>query len=287
MEEDQQEQDKQSLFASLARLFSKRQRVSSEKELQDLIQESEEQGIINEEEGDMLHSIFEFGETIVREIMVPRTDMVSCSVDSTLREVLDTIIESGHTRLPVFAGTNDKIVGFIYAKDLLRYWGDTDSTRLLDKVIRPPYFIPESKKIESLLQDFRTKRVHIAIVVDEYGGTSGLVTIEDLLEEIVGEIHDEYDIEEKQIAEQPDGSLLVDAGLPLDELEEHFDIEIERDKFDTVGGYVLHLLDEVPDAGDDIVDGELHMTVIDSDDRKIHKVRIIRNETEDEEGNGN
>ncbi len=187
--------------------------------------------------------------------------------------------------MPVFEGTNDKIVGFIYAKDLLRYWGDETSDALLDKVIRPPYFIPESKKIESLLQDFRTKRVHIAIVVDEYGGTSGLVTIEDLLEEIVGEIHDEYDIEEKQFSEQSDGSLLVDAGLPLDELEEYFDIEIPRDKFDTVGGYVLHLLDEVPDAGDDIVDGQLHMTVVDSDDRKIHKVRIVRNESEDENGN--
>ncbi len=284
MEEDNQEQEKGSWLSVFGRLWSKRQRVSSEKELQDLINESEEQGIINEGEGEMLHSIFEFGDTIAREIMIPRTDMVSCSIDSSLREVLDTIIESGHTRLPVFEGTTDKIVGFIYAKDLLRYWGDDVSTTLLDKVIRPPYFIPESKKIESLLQDFRTKRVHIAIVVDEYGGTSGLVTIEDLLEEIVGEIHDEYDIEEKQLVVEADGSILADAGLPIDELEEYFDIEIPRDKFDTVGGYVIHLLDQVPDAGDDIVVGQLHMTVIESDDRKIHKIRIVRDPDTDEQG---
>jgi CBS domain containing-hemolysin-like protein len=208
--------------------------------------------------------------------MVPRTEMISCDRDSTLREVLDTIIESGHSRVPIFAGTHDNIVGFIYAKDLLKHWGEDPASTTIEKMIRPPYYIPESKKIESLLQDFRTERVHIAIVVDEYGGTSGLVTIEDLLEEIVGEIQDEYDLEEDQLVEEPDGSVLVDASLPLDELEEHFDMEIPREKFDTVGGYVTHLLNEVPDAGDDIVDGELHMTVVDSDDRRVHKVRIIR-----------
>lgn len=261
---------------SLGRFWTKRQRVSSEKELQEIINESEEQGIINEEEGDMLHSIFEFGDTIVREIMVPRTEMVSCSSDAALREVLDKIIESGHSRVPVFEGTHDKIVGFIYAKDLLKHWGEDSETTDITKVMRPPYFIPESKKIESLLQDFRTKRVHIAIAVDEYGGTSGLVTIEDLLEEIVGEIEDEYDIVENLMVEEAGGSLLVDASLGLDQLEEYFDIEIAREKFDTVGGYLTHLLNQVPNAGVGIVDGELHLTVVESDDRKIHKVRIVR-----------
>ena len=285
MDGDHSDQDKQSWLAAVGRLWSKRQRVSSEKELQEIIIESEEQGIINEEEGDMLHSIFEFGETIVREIVVPRTEMISCDKNSTLREVLDTIIESGHSRLPIFEGTNDKIIGFIYAKDLLVHWGQDPATTSINKMIRPPYFIPEAKKIESLLQDFRTERVHIAIVVDEYGGTSGLVTIEDLLEEIVGEIQDEYDLEEKLLVEEPDGSLLVDASLPLDELEEYFDMEIQRDKYDTVGGYLIHLLDQVPEAGDDIVDGDLHMTVVDSDDRRVHKVRIVKNKEEAESDN--
>ncbi len=285
MDGDNQGQDRQSWLASLGRLLARRQRVSSEKELQEIILESEEQGIINEEEGDMLSSIFEFGETIVREIMVPRTEMVSCSRESTLREVLDTIIESGHSRVPVFEGTNDRIVGFIYAKDLLRLWGEDVTETAVERVMRPPYFIPESMKIESLLQDFRSKRVHIAIVVDEYGGTSGLVTIEDLLEEIVGEIQDEYDLEEDLLVEQEDGSLLVDAGIGLDAIEEYFDIDITREKFDTVGGYLIHLLDQVPAVGDDISDGQLHMTVVESDDRKIHKVRIVREENKLETGN--
>ena len=148
--------------------------------------------------------------------------------------------------------------------------------------MRPAYFIPESKKIESLLQDFRTKGVHIAIVVDEYGGTSGLVTIEDLLEEIVGEIQDEYDSDEALLVEQKDGSLLVDASLGLDELEEYFDIEITREKFDTVGGYLVHLLNQVPTPGEEVTAGPLHMTVVESDDRKIHKVRIVRLSPEEE-----
>lgn len=283
MDGDNLEQEKSSWFSTLSRILIKRQRVSSEKELQEIINESEEQGIINEEEGDMLHSIFEFGETIVREIMVPRTDMVSCSRDSTLREVLDTIIESGHSRVPVYEGTIDKVVGFVHAKDLLRLWGEEANSSGIDRVMRAPYFIPESKKLESLLRDFKAKRVHIAIVVDEYGGTSGLVTIEDLLEEIVGEIQDEYDLEEDLMVEEADGSLLVDGSLGLDELEEYFDIEVPREKFDTVGGYLIHLLDQVPDVGDDVVDGELHMTVVESDDRKIYKVRIVRETVSDDE----
>jgi len=270
------------IYSVLNRIWPRRQRVSSEKDLQEIINESEEQGIINEDEGGMLHSIFEFGETIVREIMVPRTEMVSCSSEATLGDVLKTINDSGHSRLPVYEGTNDKILGFIYAKDLLRHWGEDPDSTELGKVMRPPYFIPESKKIESLLQDFRTKRVHIAIVVDEYGGTSGLVTIEDLLEEIVGEIQDEYDVEESQLIVEKDGSLLVDGSMDLDDLEEYYDIEIERDKFDTVGGYVMHLFNQVPEDGDSVDDGALHLSVVESDGRKIHKVRIIRQQPDEE-----
>ncbi|PLX75762.1 MAG: HlyC/CorC family transporter, partial [Desulfuromonas sp.] len=156
MDAENPEKQKSALFALFNRIWTKKQRVSSEKELQDIINESEEQGIINEDEGDMLHSIFEFGDTIVREIMVPRTEMVSCSSGSSLREVLDTIINSGHSRVPVFEGNNDTIVGFIHAKDLLQHWGEDPTSNQIEKVMRPAYFIPESKKIESLLQDFRT-----------------------------------------------------------------------------------------------------------------------------------
>ena len=284
MDGDNSDQNKPSLFSSIGRLWSKRQRISSEEDLQKIIIESEEQGIINEDEGDMLHSIFEFGETIVREIMVPRTEMVSCDKNATLSEVLEKIIKSGHSRIPIFEGTIDTIVGFIYAKDLLKHWGEEPAKTKIKRMIRPPYFIPESKKIESLLQDFRSQRVHIAIVVDEYGGTSGLVTIEDLLEEIVGEIQDEYDLEENLLVEEPDGSLLVDGGLPLDELEEYFDMDIRREKFDTVGGYLVHLLDQVPAVGDNIDAGDLHMTVVESDDRRVLKVRVVGKKGQTENG---
>jgi magnesium and cobalt transporter len=265
------------LTLGLRRLLQRR-RVSSEKELQDLIDESEAQGIINEEEGEMLHSIFEFGDTVVREIMVPRTDMVCCGFDATLREALTAIISSGHSRIPVYEGTIDRIVGVIYAKDLLYHWGEDAAGTAVRDVMRIPYFVPESKKIVDLLHDFRSKRVHIAVAIDEYGGTSGLVTIEDLLEEIVGEIQDEYDLEEAMLVEEEGGSVMVDARLNIEEIEEYFDIEIPRDKYDTVGGYLFHLLNHVPVAGETVVAGVLHMTVIDCDDRKINKVRICRHQ---------
>ncbi|MBE0596068.1 MAG: HlyC/CorC family transporter [Desulfuromonadales bacterium] len=260
----------------LRRIFFGRRRVLTEEELQAIIEESEEEGIINEGEGEMLNSIFEFRETIVREIMVPRTDMVSCPTNADLRQVLEAIISSGHSRLPVYEGSNDRIVGVIYAKDLLRFWGRPDSEVTVSRVMRTPYFVPETKNIEELLQEFRTKRVHMAIAIDEYGGTSGLITIEDLIEEIVGDIQDEYDLEEEWIQPEEPGTILVDGRLNIEELEEHFDISIARDKFDTVGGYLFNLLGHVPLEGEEIRDGALLMTVVESDPRKIRKVRIRR-----------
>ena len=170
----------------------------------------------------------------------------------------------------------DRIVGVVYAKDLLRNWGARDETLSLIDVMRAPYFIPETKRIEDLLMDFRTRRVHMAIAVDEYGGTSGLITIEDLLEEIVGDIQDEYDIEDTWVQPQDDGTLLVDARSNVEELEEYYDIDIPREKFDTVGGYLFHLLGNVPRAGEKVSDNGLVMMVEKSDERKIDKVRIWR-----------
>jgi magnesium and cobalt transporter len=224
----------------------------------------------------MLHSIFEFGETIVREIMVPRTDMVCCPTAASLEEVLEAIISSGHSRIPIFEGTNDRIVGVVYAKDLLKFWGRPASEIQTPQVMRTPYFVPETKNIEELLREFRTKRVHMAIAIDEYGGTSGLITIEDLIEEIIGDIQDEYDLEEEWLQEQEDGSVLVDARLNIEELEEHFGTTVTREKFDTVGGYLFDLLGHVPVAGEETRDGDLIMTVVECDARKIRKVRIRR-----------
>ncbi len=265
-----------SWLESLERIFSGKRRVLSEKELQEIINESEEEGIINEEEGEMFNSIFEFGETIVREIMVPRTDMVCCSMTNSLNELLDAIITSGHSRIPIYKDTTDQIVGLVYAKDLLKFWGHKAEEINIPRIMRTPYFVPETKNIEDLLKEFRNKRVHIAIAIDEYGGTSGLITIEDLIEEIIGDIQDEYDLEEDRLLEEEDGSILVDARLNIEKLEEHFETTIPRDKFDTVGGYLFNLMGHVPLEGEEIRDRGLIMTVVESDARTIRKVRIRR-----------
>ena len=274
--EDGNNPPRNSWLSALSRTFRGESRALTEKELQDAINSSEEEGILNESEGDMLQSIFEFGDTIVREVMVPRTDMVCSPADATLSEFLELIISSGHSRIPLYEGSTDKIVGVVYAKDLLRNWGANNETLLLTEVMRTPYFIPETKRIEDLLVDFRTRRVHMAIAVDEYGGTSGLITIEDLLEEIVGDIQDEYDTEVPWIQPQKDGTLLADARANVEELEEYYDIEIPRKKFDTIGGYLFHLLGNVPKAGEKVTDNGLVLMVENSDERKIGMVRIWR-----------
>lgn len=273
------------LIDMFGRFLTGRKRITEE-EIQEIIDASEEEGLINPEENEMIRSIFELRDTVVREIMVPRTDMACVSVDTSVGEVLKTIITCGHSRIPVYDGTVDNIVGLIYAKDLLKYWGMGDASINIKRIMRTPYFIPETKNLEELLQEFKRKRVHIAIVIDEYGGTSGLVTIEDLLEQIVGDIQDEYDLEEDWLVEESDGSVLVDARLPIEELEEHFGIEIEREKFDTIAGLIFHLTGRIPAVGEEIESGTLRMTVLEGGERTIRKVRVVRwtsisGETED------
>lgn len=257
-------------------LLPGRRRVRNERDLQAVIDASEEEGIINEEEGEMLQSIFEFGETIVREIMVPRTDMRCCSIDDTVESVLHAIIESGHSRIPIYKGTTDRIVGLVYAKDLLKHWGKPPARIDLVSLMREPYFVPETKKIEELFKEFRNRRVHMAIAIDEYGGTSGLITIEDLIEEIVGDIQDEYDLEEDWLLPQDDGSMLVDCRLNIDEFEDYFSVTVPRERFDTVGGWLFHMLGRVPVEGEELCTQGLVMTVEACDERKIHTVRVRR-----------
>jgi CBS domain containing-hemolysin-like protein len=263
------------LMETLTRFLAGRKRVTEE-EIQEMMNAGEEEGLINEEENDMIRSIFALGDTVVREIMLPRTDMACVPVDATVREVLNSIIACGHSRIPVFDGTIDNVVGLVYAKDLLKFWGMDESAVVLKNILRAPYFIPETKNLEELLHEFKKKRVHIAIVIDEYGGTSGLVTIEDLLEQIVGDIQDEYDLEEEWLAEEADGAVVVDARLPIEELEAHFGIEIEREKFDTVGGLIFHLTGRIPAVGEEVENGTIRLTVLEADARKISKVRITR-----------
>ena len=276
MAEGEQKQRGETVFGALTRILTGRRRALTEEELQEAISSSEEEGLLAEREGDMLQAVFEFGDTIVREVMVARPDMVCCPLDAPLDELLRVILASGHSRVPIYDGSIDRIVGVVYAKDLLRYWGAAPADFTLATVMRTPFFIPEIRRIEDLLIDFRTRRVHMAIVVDEYGGTSGLITIEDLLEEIVGDIQDEFDLEEEWVKEQADGSLLLDARANVEELEERFAVEIPRDKFDTVGGLLIHLLGTVPSAGDAAEVQGLQLKVVDADERKVRHVLVTR-----------
>ncbi len=237
---------------------------------------------IEEEERQMIRGIIEMEDTTAREIMAPRIDIVALDQDATLDDALHLIVEKGFSRIPLYDDTIDNILGIIYAKDLLRCVAER-RTPALKEIARPPYFIPESKRVDELLAELRKSKVHIAVVIDEYGGTAGIVTIEDLLEEIVGEIQDEYDREEAPIERVNDSEAILDARVSIDALNELFGFqadEAEQD-YDTVGGFVYHHLGKVPVAGDEVrVDG-LTLRVLSVLGRRIKKVRATRRHEED------
>jgi CBS domain containing-hemolysin-like protein len=232
---------------------------------------------IEEDERQMIRGIIDMEDTTAREIMAPRIDIVALDVHETIDDALNLIVEKGFSRIPLYDETIDNIVGIIYAKDLLRCI--TEGRRPeLKEIARPPYFIPESKRVDELLAELRQSKVHIAIVIDEYGGTAGLVTIEDLLEEIVGEIQDEYDREEAPIERVTATEAILDARVSIDALTELFGYEVDEEEmdYDTVGGFVYHHLGKVPVAGDEVrVDG-LTLRVLSVLGRRIKKVRATR-----------
>ena len=241
-----------------------------------LVEMGEANGGIEAEERAMIRGIIKLVGTTAREIMVPRIDVVAVGTDATVEEVMALVMERGYSRIPLYEGTIDNVVGALYAKDFLRYLARGAHPTSLKDISRPPYFIPESKKVDELLAEMRLNRVHMAIVVDEYGGTAGLVTIEDLLEEIVGEIEDEYDRSEVTVEQISPDEAILDARVGIDDLNEIFDLAIEGEDFDTVGGFVYHLLGRVPIPGDEVCDDSLHLRVLSVIGRRIKKVRVLR-----------
>ena len=232
--------------------------ISSE-ELRILVERGGEQGILEAEEEQMIHAVIELGERRVHEVMVPRIDMVAVPADIPLDDLIDTIVNAGHSRIPVYEESIDNVIGILYAKDLLPYLKGADHPPAIRTILRTPLFVPESMTVDDLLHEFQRRKVHIAIVLDEYGGTAGLVTIEDLLEEIVGEIQDEYDVEEPMIVRLSDNEARVDGRASIDDLADAFDLkwgEEDAEEFDTVGGLVYHHIGGVPSVGDTVnVDG--------------------------------
>jgi len=249
-----------------------------EKEIQQLIDEGEQQGLISEDEGEMIQGIFSFRDTIAREIMVPRTDAVCAPLQTGISDIIQLILRSGHSRIPIYKENIDNIIGTLHAKDLLSNWGEVDLD--ISGIVRPPYFIPETKKISEVLKDLRGNKSHMAIVIDEYGGTAGVLTLEDIIEEIIGEIMDEYDADQKLIAEHEDGSITVNARLDVEELEDYLDVELPEGKFESVGGFVISLMGKVPAVNETVVYKNLEMRIEAASSRKIEKIRIRKLEGE-------
>ena len=268
-----------SFLRRLRQVFSRRvitQPEDLEREIQQIIDEGEERGLITRQEGRLIESIFEFRDTLVREIMIPRLEIVGVEERTSLSEIIALVRECGHSRFPVFEGDIDHIKGILLSKDLLVFWQSPEETWDPDRVLRPAYFIPESKKISDLLRDLVERKSQIAIVIDEYGGTAGLITLEDILEEIVGEIYDEYDRMEPRLLPQEDGSVLVDARLDVEELMDHFDLERPEGKFESVGGLLIHYLGRVPQINDRVEIPDLELTVIAADERRAKQVQARR-----------
>jgi magnesium and cobalt exporter, CNNM family len=248
----------------------------SEEELRAIVDEAEREEVIEDEEREMIQSIFEFGDTVVREVMVPRPDMVVVPVNCSLEQVLEVILRTGYSRIPVYGRDIDDVVGLAYAKDVLRSLHDGQADKPLAEILRPAPVMPESMRAADCLREMRRRKSHMVIVIDEYGGTSGLVTIEDLLEEIVGEITDEYDREEPNVEPLPDGGWRVNARMSIDEVNELLDMELPATEWDSIGGLLLNLVGDVPKEGQQIEFQGLSLRAERVQGRRIGRVRINR-----------
>jgi putative hemolysin len=249
-------------------------------ELRLIVERGGEQGVLEAEEEQMINAVIELGERRLHEVMIPRVAIAALDSDATLEQAIDLVVEVGHSRIPVYHDSIDEIVGILYAKDLLPYLKpDAGPRPPLRKLLRPPVLVPESMTIDDLLHELQRRKVHIAVVLDEYGGTAGLVTIEDLLEEIVGEIQDEYDVEEPMVVRLSDHEARVDGRADVDEILELFDLDLEledAEEYDTVGGLMYHRIGGVPAPGDSIEVEGLRLTVETTDGRRVGKVLVTR-----------
>ena len=248
-----------------------------------LVEREEAAGGVEEQERRMIRGIIDLEDKTVREIMVPRIDIAAVDVEDSVLDVAQLVTERGFSRVPVYRENIDDVVGIIYAKDLLRAVTNGGRERRLTDMVREPVFIPESKKLDNLLTEMRAGRTHMAIVVDEYGGTAGLVTIEDLLEEIVGEITDEYDVAHSSIDVISEDEVVLDAAVGTDTLNELFGYEVESDDFDTVGGFVIHELGRLPAVGDEVAVDGLTLRVLSMAGRRIRRLRVTREASGDRE----
>jgi magnesium and cobalt transporter len=275
-----EEESAQRLIRFFKGLLRKRPQLSDESdltnEIEDLIHKGRIKGLISGEESEMVYGVLDLKEKEASSIMIPRTAISAASIDSTLSEVIELIKECGHTRIPIYKENIDEIVGILHAKDLLKAWGSPPDKGIPKEIVRKPYFVPLNMNLINLLKALREKKTHLAIVTDEYGGTAGIVTIEDILEEIVGEIMDEHDNEPPLIEPVGEDAVLVDARLEIEKLEEYLNVKFPEGTYESVGGFVINQLGRIPKQGEEVNYSDLHMVIKSGNERRIGKILITR-----------
>ena len=247
----------------------------SEDEFKLMLEEGTKSGVIDKTEHDLISSIFQFTDTTAKEVMIPRTQVVSINAEDTREDIIKTVLEEGYSRMPVYRETIDNIVGIIFAKDLISLL-ENKNLIILEDILRPAYFVPDTKKISQIMKDFQAKKNQIAIVLDEFGGFEGIVTMEDILEEIVGEIHDEYDEETHSFEISPTGGIVVDGMLNVSDFNEKFDrFKIPEDEdYDTVGGFVIKSAGRIPEINERIIYQDYIFTILKKDERRVSLIKI-------------
>jgi len=261
----------------------------TEDEIEFLISVGEKEGILENQKREMLHNIFEISDTLAKEVMVPRTDLVAIKYGTDINEILNILAKTEYSRIPVYEGKMDNILGILYVKDLLKYVSKDIQQLDIKTILRKPYFVPSTKRIDDLLREFQLHRIHFAIVVDEYGGVDGIVTLEDILEEIVGEIRDEYDKDEKdEIIQVDDNTYEIDPKIDIDDFSKFFGLEIQDDlDYETLGGLIFDLSGRIPEIGDVFTIGNLEILIKEKDGRRIKKVivKVMKNDEPEEQKN--
>jgi CBS domain containing-hemolysin-like protein len=248
-----------------------------EHEIQELLEEGEEQGLISSMEEQMISSIFDFRDTLANEIMTPAAEIVSFEVNSPIGEIIEAVIEEGYTRIPIYRESTDRIIGILHAKDLLRLCaGETHCEGDIEAYLNQPYLISEDKPIVDLLREFQKNKIHMSVVMDEFGAVRGLVTLEDILEEIVGEIDDEYDVDDDDFEKLDDTTMLVKARVDIEDVEQRLEIELPEGPYESIGGLIIHMLGRIGVEGDSIQVGDIRLIVHTAGRRRIKKVKIIR-----------
>lgn len=276
MNDTTEQQNKRSWFERLSDMLIREPK--DREQLMTVLRDAEERDILSAEMLSMIESVLQVSEMQVREVMIPKSQMVAIQHDSPLEEILPLVIESAHSRFPVMDDSGNDVIGILLAKDLVKYcFKKVEEDFNIKKILRPATFVPQSKRLDILLREFRINRNHMAIVIDEYGHVAGLVTIEDVLEQIVGDIEDEYDVDENDdIKKHEDGTYTIKASMPIDDFNEYFNTQFNDDEFDTIGGLVVNGFGHLPKRGESLVIGEYRFKVLHSDNRRVYLLETVK-----------